>query len=59
MAKHKKAKKIAPDAESPGDPHDVLRLPANPSKPNAVALLIALALFLFWFVYLVYVAVAG
>jgi hypothetical protein len=61
MSKHKKLKpKDAPAAEeTPADPHDVLRHPANPPRPHLVALLIALALFFAWFVYLVYVAVVG
>ena len=61
MAKHKKHKpKEAQAGETvPVDPHDVLRHPAYPPRPNLVALLIALALFFAWFVYLVYVAVVG
>lgn len=60
MAKQKKSKRAQPaEAEAPVDPHDVLRHPANPPKGNVVALLVALSLFLLWFVYLVYVAVVG
>ena len=61
MSKHKKHKqKAISGTEGPAaDPHDVLRHPANPPKPNMLALLIALALFFAWFVYLVYVAVVG
>ena len=60
MAKHKKPKKAEPaQAEAPVDPHDVLRHPAHPPKGNPVALLVALGLFVLWFVYLVYVAVVG
>jgi hypothetical protein len=60
MAKPKKNKaKDAPAKEPSGDPHDVLRQPANPPRPHMLALLVALALFLAWFVYLVYVAVVG
>jgi hypothetical protein len=60
MAKHKKPKKAqTTDTDAPVDPHDVLRHPASPPKANAVALVIALSLFVLWFVYLVYVAVVG
>jgi hypothetical protein len=61
MTKHKKNKaKEAPATEDgPADPHDVLRRPAHPPRPHVLALLIALALFVAWFVYLVYVAVFG
>lgn len=60
MAKPKKNKANDPPAkESSPDPHDVLRQPANPPRPHLLALLIALALFFAWFVYLVYVAVVG
>lgn len=61
MAKQKKHKtKDAPVAEEQStDPHDVLRQPANPPRPNWPALIVALALFFAWFVYLVYVAWTG
>jgi hypothetical protein len=61
MAKHKKQKPKEPpvDDSAPVDPHEVLRHPPDPPRPNLVALLIALALFFAWFVYLVYVAVVG
>jgi len=59
MAKHKKPKKSEPEGEKPVDPHDVLRHPAHPPRANVVALLIALSLFVLWFVYLIYVAVVG
>jgi hypothetical protein len=61
MSKHKKhkSKDATTSQETAVDPHDVLRHPASPPRPNLAALLIALALFFAWFVYLVYVAVAG
>jgi hypothetical protein len=61
MSKHKKqkSKDTTTSQEAAVDPHDVLRHPASPPRPNLAALLIALALFFAWFVYLVYVAVAG
>jgi hypothetical protein len=60
MSKQKKHKpKDAPAEEPSADPHDVLRQPAHPPRPNWPALLIALLLFVAWFVYLVYVAVVG
>lgn len=60
MSKQKKNKlKDATAAEPSADPHDVLRQPANPPRPNWPALLVALLLFVAWFVYLVYVAVVG
>jgi hypothetical protein len=55
MSKQKKQKAKAAEESTP-DPHDVLRQPANPPRPNWPALIVALALFFAWFCYLVYVA---
>jgi hypothetical protein len=41
------------------DPHAVLRQPANPPRPHVALFLIAAALFLAWFAYLVFVAWRG
>jgi len=61
MSKQKKPKSKSSPAteESGGDPHEVLRQPANPPRPHWPALVVALALFFAWFCYLVYVAWAG